>query len=224
MPGERDADVGLVALQHPGTGAHHALRLLEVPELLHALPGDDPGAGGREPVDEPRVRLAQGELHGVLVGGLHPVHHPEHRAVGIALDGEEPLVGVLHVLRGELAAVDRRLVVPPHALPELEDVEGVALALPRLREVGLHRLGARHHRGARLHLDQPAVGEGEGNHGGERDGLVRVEVHRRHVRPQAEGAAPLRALGEGGLHAAASSDGAHREGGAPQLQEFASGQ
>ena len=157
VAGEDDLDVRLPAIEHPGPGADHRLDLLEVAELLHALLGDDPGRRRGEQVDEPGVRLLERELDRVLVDRLDLVDVLEHRLVGVAGDGEEPLVGVLDVVGRQLAAVDRRLVVPAHALLQLEDVGRVVRLGPRLGEVGLDRVRHRLDRRAGLHLHETAV-------------------------------------------------------------------
>ena len=193
-----ELDVRLPALEHPGPGADDGLDLLEVAELLHAFLGDDPGRGRREEVQEPGVRLLERELDRVLVDGLDPVDVLEHRLVGVARDREEPLVGVLDVVGGQLAPVHRRLGVPAHALLELEDVGRVVRLGPRLGEVGLDRVGHRPHGRARLHLHEAAVHEGERHHRHERDRLMRVEVQRVRLDREAEHTAPLRRLRLGG--------------------------
>ncbi len=193
-----ELDVRLPAFEHPGPGADDGLDLLEVAELLHAFLGDDPGRGRREEVQEPGVRLLERELDRVLVDGVDPVDVLEHRLVGVARDREETLVGVLDVGGGQLAPVHRRLGVPAHALPELEDVGRVVLLGPRLGEVGLDRVGHRPHGRARLHLHEAAIHERQRHHRQERDRLMRVEVQRVRQDRQAEQPAPLRRLRLGG--------------------------
>src|SRR5439155_3270457 len=57
--------IRLVALQHEGTGADGALRLLQVAEVVHHFWGDDPHARRlRQHVEEPDIGLTQEELHG----------------------------------------------------------------------------------------------------------------------------------------------------------------
>jgi hypothetical protein len=215
-----DPDVRLPALEHPRPGADHRLDLLEVAELLDTLLGDDPGRGPGQQVQEPGVGLLEGELDGVLVERLDLVDVLERRLVGVAGDGEEALVGVLDVVGRQLPAVHRGLVVPAHALAQLEDVRGVVGLGPRLGEVALDRVRRRLDRRAGLHLHEPAVDEGQRHHHQERQRLVGIEVERVRLERQAQDAAPLRRLGGGrardgrghGERAARPEEVATREG------------
>src|SRR5438093_10309293 len=79
---ERDPNVRPVAVAHPGPGADHRLRLLEIAELLDAFPGDD-GDGHRvgEHVEEPRRRFLEEKPDRVLVGRLDLVDRAQHLGV-----------------------------------------------------------------------------------------------------------------------------------------------
>ena len=194
MAYEGHADVRPVALQHPGTGADDRLHTLEIAELLDALARDD-GHRDRvgEHVEEPGERLLERELHRVAIDGLDALDRAQHVGARIAGDGEEALDAVLDVVRRELAPVHRRLVVPAHAAAQLEDVRGLGRLRPRLREIGLDRERARHHRRARLVLHETAVREGE------RDlHAIRGRQHRIEERgipaPERQRAAALRCL------------------------------
>ncbi len=194
---EGEPDIGPVRVEHPGPGADGRLVALEVAELVHALAGDD---GHRvrvgEHVQEPDVGLLQGDLDGVLVGRLHLVHRGQHVGVGIALDRAEAIDGVDDVLGGELAPVHRGLVMPPHALAELEDVCRLVGLAPRLGQIALDREGAWGHAGAGAVLEEPAMREGVRDMGLVRDGQVRIPVGR-VPGPDIDGAATLWASGRG---------------------------
>jgi len=88
---------------------------------------------------EPRERLRERDLDRIPVDGLDLLHHLEHGLVAVAFDREEPLVGVLHVVGRQLAPIDRRLVVPAHALAQLEDVGRVVRLGPGFGQVRLDR-------------------------------------------------------------------------------------
>jgi len=123
MADEAHPRVGTIALEHPGTGADGGFPLLEVPELLDALAGDDGARHGvGHDIGKPCVGLTERDLDGVAVHRLGAVHHREQVALRIALDGAETLEAVDHVLRGQLSAVDGRLGMPPHALAQLEEI------------------------------------------------------------------------------------------------------
>ncbi len=179
VPDEGETDIRPVAVQHPGTGADHRLGLLEVTELLHGLAGDD-GEGHRigDHVEEPDVRLLEGELDGVLVDHLDLVQRRHHVAIGIALLVHEAIEGVLDVVGGELAPVHGGLRVPAHAFAELEDVGRLVRLGPRLGEVALEGEGAGLHPRPRLVLQEPAVGEGVEDIGLVGDSQVGIEVRR----------------------------------------------
>jgi hypothetical protein len=164
MAHEDQARARLVALQHPGSRPDARLRALEIAEVLHGFARHDPRDGRGEVVEEPGKALAELDLHGMPIDDLDPLHVLEQAAVGAALESGEALVGVLHVVRRELATVHGRLVVPPHALAQSEDVRRVVRLRPRLREVALERQVARHHGRAGLYLQEPAVGEGQVRH------------------------------------------------------------
>jgi hypothetical protein len=70
----------------------------------------------------------------------------------------------------------------------------VAGALPRLGQIVLDGLRARDDRRPRLHLHETAHAIRERHHGGKRDGLLRIEVHRLDVMAHLEHAAALRCL------------------------------
>jgi len=212
VPHEGEAHVGPVAVEHPRSAAHRGLRLLEIAELLDALAGHDrDGVGVREHVEEPDVELLQGEAHGVLVERLHPVERGEHVGVGVALDRAEPLHRVHHVVGGQLAAVDRRLVLPAHAAAELEDVGGLVRLGPGFGQVALDREGAGGYRGAGLVLEEAAVGERVGDVGLVGNGQVGIPV-RRVPEAEAQGAAPAWSLGPRGPGRESAGQGRNGEG------------
>jgi hypothetical protein len=192
---EDHLDVRLPPLEHPGPGAHHRVDLLEVAELLDALLGDDPGRGRGQHVEEPAVRLLQDEPDRVLVEDLDPVHRLERRTVGVALDRQEPVIGVLDVVGGQLASVHRRLRMPADPLPQLEDVGRLVRLRPRLGQVRFDRVGHGLDRRARLHLEQAAVDERQRDHRHERDRLLGIEAGDRVAdERESQDAAALRRL------------------------------
>src|SRR3989441_10657457 len=72
----------------------------------------------------------------------------------------------------------RRLRVPAHSLPELEDIRRLVGLAPRLGQVALDRKRAGDHARPRLVLEQAAVGEAQCDVGLVGDGLERIEVRR----------------------------------------------
>src|SRR5215510_12254775 len=218
---EGEAQVGLVALEHPRSRPDATFRLLEIAKLLHRFLGHDPRGGGGERVEEPGERLLHRELDGVLVHDLDLLHRLEEAAIGIG-GAHEPLVAVLDVVRGHLAPIERGLVVPPRPAPQLEDVRGVVGLGPRLREIGLDGLGPRLHGRPGLDLDEAAVRERQRHHGREGHRVLRIEVHGSEVEADAEGAAALGRLGrcfEGMQQRRAR--GPRRDGKAAQLEQVA---
>ena len=194
VPHQGDGHVRLVAVEHPGAGADHRLRLLEVAELLDALAGDDAARHrARHHVQEPREGLREREPDRVAVHRLDLGDRAVHRGVAAGL-GEHPLERVLHVLGGELPSVDRRLGVEAHAPPQLEDVGGVARLRPRLGQVALEDQRAGAHARAGPMLQEPAVGEGDHHVGlvGVHHALIEV---RRIPGPDGQGTAALGGLG-----------------------------
>ena len=151
---------------------------------------------------------------------LDLVHLLEQAAVGIG-GQEEALVAVLDVLRRHLAPVDGWLCMPARTAPQLEDVRGVVGLGPGLGQISLERLRTWLHRGARLDLHEPAMGEGHRLHGGKGQRLLRIEMDGIYVKADAEGAAPLRGLGRGRLRIQEREPGAGGDGGPSQLQQIA---
>src|SRR5688572_28223083 len=68
--------------------------------------------------------------------------------------------------------------MPAHAAAQLEHVGGGARLAPGFREIALERQRTRLHRGPRLHLQQPAVTEGQGAHRLVRQREVPIEPRR----------------------------------------------
>src|SRR6267142_4853618 len=164
------------------------------------------------------------ELDRVAIERLDLVHVLERRPIAVALDAEESLVGVLHVVSRQLTSIDRRLRMPAHAAPQLEDVGRVASARPRLGDVCLDRIGARPHRGPRFDLQEPAVRERQHRHRGEGKRLVWIEPNR--IEPSADPKNPAALRGLGGRGAgSADVDGRttdpRGESGARELQRIA---
>ena len=194
VPDEREASVGAIALEHPGTGADNGLGLLEIAELLDALAGDDRhGHRIGEGVEEPREWLLQCELHRVTVHRLHAAHRFQHVGARVALDAQEPLDRVPHVLRGQLAAVDRRLGMPAHAPAQLEHVGGLVRLRPRLGEVAFQGKGGGRDARSGLVADQPAVREADRDLDPIR-GAEHLVEERRIPRADRERASTLRGL------------------------------
>ena len=199
----------------------HGLGPLEVAELLDRLLRHDPHHGVGQVVEEPAERLVEHEANGVLVGRVDLLDGAEHRTVRIALDRQEAFVRVFHVLRRQLAPVHRRLVVPANALPELEDVGPIVGLRPRFGQVRLDRQGAGHDRGARLHLHQAAMREGEIR----RDpvvvrGEMGIETGGRVLAPDAEHAAALRCLCLGRTTVEERQRGSGGDGDATELEQL----
>ena len=217
VPREGHADAGLVALQHPGPGAHAGLCLFQIAVGLDRLARDDEHRGRGEHVEEPGERLLEREADRVPIEHLDLLQRVEEAPGGVPRDREEALVAVLHVVGRQLAPVHRRPRVPPDPAPEPEDVGRVAGLAPRLREVGLERRRARAHRRARLHPDQPAVGHGEDRQAAVGECLLGIEALRLEA-GDAKDPAPPRGLGRHGPgreEVARRPDGDRRP---PQLQ------
>src|SRR5215813_7811742 len=143
---------------------------------------------------------------------IHRFQHVRHR---IALHREEPLHAVAHVLGGERAAIDRRLGMPAHAPPQLEDVRRVVRLTPRLGEVALDLEGGRHYAWTGLVLDQPAVRERARN----LDPIGRLKhgvEHRGVPAPEGQNPAALRRL----RARQGRRDGSSRQGYASEGQEL----
>ena len=164
MSDERQADVRAIAVEHPGAGADHRLRRLEVAEFLDALAGHDRDCHRiGQHVEEPAERLLEAELDGVSVQRLDALDRLQHVGRRVALEREEPFDRVADVVRRELAPVDGRLGVPPHAPAELEDVGRLGRLAPGLGQVALDRERRRRDRRSGLVAKQPTVREGDGD-------------------------------------------------------------
>ena len=197
--------IGLVALQDERAGAHGRLGPLEIPVLVHHLPGDDPGPGRvGQHVEEPDEGLLEPEPHGVAVHDVDPVDGVEHEPERVGLLGQEAVEGELDVLGDQLTPVERRPVLPAHALAQVKDHGGVVRLFPALGQVGLDGEGPRGDPGADLVADELVVDEAQRVVGLQVQGLVGVEV-RRIVAADAENApapgllGPERARGQDGL-------------------------
>ncbi len=195
---EGDLHALLVGLEHERPGPDHRLRAIEVLELLLDFPREDRHVGrGGEVVQERRERLLQRDPQGVAVDDVDRLDDLEARAeCGL---GHEALDRVLRVLGGDLAPVDRRLVVELDALPERELDDRGALVLPLLGEIGDDREVG----GGRLFCTVRVAHELAVDHVGpgvrqEADTLVRVQARRLPIRDP-DDAAALGLLGEGGL-------------------------
>src|SRR5262249_34563873 len=82
------------------------------------------------------------------------------------------------VLSHQLAAVDRRLIMPFDPLTQMEDVGRVVQLLPALRQIGFDDEGARPNRRTDFMPHQPAVDEAESGLCPDIDREVWVKVHR----------------------------------------------
>src|SRR5437870_558665 len=127
------------------------------------------------------------------------------------------MVDAVHDVVGrQLAPVHRRLVVPAHTLPELEDIRRLVGLAPRLGQVALARERAGARVRPRLVLEQGAVGEAQRDMGLVGDGLERIEV-RRVPGAERERPATLRGLAA----RMRRSDGRPGERDAAELQDVA---
>ncbi len=214
---QRVPDVGAVAVEHVGASPDHGLGLLQIAELLDALACDDRHRHRvGDYVEEPDERLLEHESYRIPVERLDLVHVLEHVGVGVALDGPEAFDRVNDVVRGQLAAVDGWLVVPPDAPAELEHVGRLVGLLPGLGEVALDGEGAGLDARAGLVLQEAAVGERERDVGLEGDREHVIEVGRI---PRPERKRPP-ALGRLGARPG-RADGRSGQGEATELQEVA---
>ena len=81
--------------------------------VARPLHGDDPGARWvGQHVHQPDKGLFEEELHAIAVYHLDPVYGVEHIAQRIGPFRQEAIKGKLHILRHQLAAIHRRLIVP----------------------------------------------------------------------------------------------------------------
>ncbi len=133
----------------------------------------------------------------MAVEGLDLLELFEDGPIGITLDREEALVGVLDVVRSQLTPVHRGLAVPADASSQLEDVRRVARLRPRLGEVALHWKRPGRHAGTGLVLQQTAVGEREVDLRPPVDRQVRVEAAGIGEGTDSKDAAALRRLALG---------------------------
>ena len=163
-------------LEHVGPGADQAL--LQIAVFLEHLAREDDGDRLGDVVGEERVGRLEMHAQGVPVGRLDRLDLLEREALhalfGIGLEA------VLHVGGDEFASVERRHVLPLHALPQLERPDPrVGVALPALGEVPLegevgHSGGLVRERiayeaiaGERRELEQPdRLGEARVDHRG----------------------------------------------------------
>ena len=113
----------------------------------------------------------------------------------------------------------------PHAVVFVDNLaEAGALHEPPEHDDGVFPEGVRKRRAA-LDLHETAVGERQRDHGGEGEGLVRVEVNRRYVGAQAEPPSALRGLSL--RRPGAGEDrggGSDREGRATEPEHLTAGQ
>jgi hypothetical protein len=123
-----------VLLQDVGAGAD--LPLLEIAVLFQDLLWEEHRDGLGQGMGHEHVGRLHVQPHRVLVRGLDPLDLLEVERLDAFLG--VGLEAVLHVGRGELAPVERRDVLPLHALPELEGPDPrVGAGRPRLGEVPL---------------------------------------------------------------------------------------
>jgi hypothetical protein len=155
------------------------LGFLQVAKLLHDFRGDDPHAArGSQHIRQIDIGLFENELDGIASHHLDAVYRLQHLAVGIALLGQQTVIGKLHILGHQLTAVDGRFVVPFHPLAQVEDIGGVVWGLPAFGQVGLNHKGARLNLWTNLMPHQPAVDKAQRRMRLEVSRLMRVEVHR----------------------------------------------
>ena len=79
----------------------------------------------------------QEELHRIAIHHLDAVHGLQELALRIPWFGQEALKGKFHILGHQLAAVDRRFIVPVHPLAQMKDIGGVVRRFPAFGQVGL---------------------------------------------------------------------------------------
>src|SRR5207245_9056898 len=123
------------------------------------------------------------------------VHDLQKGPIRVALRRQETIVRIFHVIGGQLAPVDLRLVLPPDALSEAEDVNRISHAIPGLREVAVEGLRARDDGRPGLDHDQSAIREREWHHRRVGGRLVGIEVSGRPRDAYAEGASAIWLLG-----------------------------
>ena len=132
VPRQHHPHLAAVLLEDVGPGADQAL--LEVAVLLQDLAGEDHRDGLGEVLREQHVGRVEVHPQRVLVGCLHPLDLSKverlHPLLRVGLEA------VLDVRRHQLAAVQRRDVLPFDALAQLERPSPIVGArLPRLREI-----------------------------------------------------------------------------------------
>ena len=128
------AHAPLVGAEHERPGADHRLGRVQVLELVVDLARHDRAVRGIGEVVQQRCEgLAKHEADGVAVQHVDGLHGLEARAQGRLR--AKPLQRELDVLGGDLAAVDRRLLVKADALAQREHQCGRGRVLPLLRDV-----------------------------------------------------------------------------------------
>ena len=123
-------------LQDEGPRADHAL--LEIAVFFQHLTREDDGHGLRHVLREHGIRRLEMHANGVPVGDRHALDFLERERLHPLL--RIGLVAVLDVVGDKLPPVERRHVVPSHALAQPEGPRpGIRAPLPCLREVALER-------------------------------------------------------------------------------------
>ena len=149
------------ALQHVGqligAGSGHVAPVLNVSELIDHLAGDDePMLGDEHAAERGESGLLQLEFHRGVVGSrnrlpLDVADVEAPRTVRARLPAvhseQEPLPTVGDIVRGELPAVHRRLVVPEHAVADLEHGGERIRPLPALGQLSDEGLVGQEQRG-----------------------------------------------------------------------------
>src|SRR5262249_25719841 len=114
----------------------------------------------------------------IAVHHLDSVDGLEHKMQGIPWFHQEAIIGELDILGHQLAAVDRRFVVPFDAFAESEDIGGVVERFPALGQIGLDRKGPRPNLRADLMPYELIVDEAQRVIRLEVEGEMRVKVGR----------------------------------------------
>jgi hypothetical protein len=171
MASEGDANAPAMVFELPRPGAHQRLGLLEIAERLDALPRDDrQHHRGGDHLGEPAQRCLEDQRDRVSIDDLDPLEARQDRLGRPpgCLQGSAKAEG--DVLRGQLAPVHGRPVVPAHAPPQSEPIGGLAQLGPRLRQIALDHEGPGGQTRIRPMPEQAAMGERVDD-----VGLVRVE-------------------------------------------------
>ena len=173
---EHGPHAALVGAEDKGTRADYRVGLVQLLELLLNLPWEDRAVYRvGEVVEEGGKGLAQHEPDGIAVQHLNRLDGLE--TVPGRRTGAEALQGVLHVLGGHLAAIDRRLLVKADTFSQREDHGRGVWELPLLGEVRKDAMVARgRHLTSCREADEEAVDEARVHLGGE-PGLMRIEAH-----------------------------------------------